>query len=103
MKRAWILMVLLWLASATGGTLAATAQAPAWLRAARALAQMHYLPGQVGWTGLRGTNPQIWWLWPSGMGPDHGIGEGRHLGPVMEGPSHGIMGAASGIADRDDR
>ena len=101
MKRIWILMVLLWLASATDGAPAATALVPTWLRAARALAQMHYLPGQVGWTGLRGTNSQIWWLWPSGMGPDHGIGEGRHLGPVMEGPSHGIMGAASGIADRD--
>ncbi len=50
MKRIWILMVLLWLASAAGGggALAATAPAPTWLRVARALAQMHYLPGQVG-------------------------------------------------------
>jgi len=24
---------------------------PVWLQAARDLAQMHYLPGQVGWTG----------------------------------------------------
>ena len=60
-------MVLLWLASAAGDSaLAAAAPAPAWLRVTRALAQMHYLPGQVGWTGLRGANPQIWWLWPSG-------------------------------------
>ena len=67
MKSIWILMVLLWLASAAGGgALAATAPAPTWLRVARALAQMHYLPGQVGWTGLGGANPQIWWLWPSG-------------------------------------
>ena len=43
MKRIWILIVLLWLASATGGAPAATALAPTWLRAARALAQMHYL------------------------------------------------------------
>jgi hypothetical protein len=94
-------MVLPWLASATDGALVATAPAPTWLRAARALAQMHYLPGQVGWTGLQGATPQIWWLWPPGMGPNHGVGEGRHLGPVMEGPGIGIIGAASGIADRD--
>jgi hypothetical protein len=42
---------------------------PVWLQVARDLAEMHYLPSLVGWTGLRGDHPYIWWLWPQGTPP----------------------------------
>ncbi|QFX96272.1 hypothetical protein [Acidithiobacillus thiooxidans] len=42
---------------------AGTAIPPVWLQVARDLAQLHYLPGQVGLTGLHTANPQIWWLY----------------------------------------
>ncbi|WP_075323948.1 hypothetical protein [Acidithiobacillus albertensis] len=54
--------ILLYLTVAAGSAQAVTTQPPTWLRVARVLAQLHYLPGQVGWTGLHTANPQIWWL-----------------------------------------
>ena len=33
---------------------------PIWLRVARDLAEMHHLPGQVGWTGVRGGLRTYW-------------------------------------------
>lgn len=54
-------MVLLWLASAASGNAqAVTAQTLDWLHVARALAQMHYLPGQLGWTGYQPFYHRSW-------------------------------------------
>jgi hypothetical protein len=56
-------VLMVWLMTALfSAAQADTAIPPVWLQAARDLAQMHYLPGQVGWTGLHTANPQIWWL-----------------------------------------
>ncbi|MBU2739649.1 L,D-transpeptidase [Acidithiobacillus concretivorus] len=63
------LFLLLYLTVAAGSAQAVTTQPPTWLRVARVLAQLHYLPGQVGWTGLHTANPQIWWLWPPNTPP----------------------------------
>lgn len=71
MRRGSQRVLTVWLLTA----LLATAQAdtikpPIWLQVARDLAEMHYLPGHVGWTDLQGGHPYIWWLWPQGTPPD---------------------------------
>ncbi|MBN6739330.1 L,D-transpeptidase [Acidithiobacillus sp. MC6.1] len=58
--------MLLFGAGILGADAADLPQDPLWLRVSSDLAAMHYLPGQVGWIGLKTQHPYLLWLWPTG-------------------------------------